>query len=277
MSYYIKPAYGPITSFMGPARNHPVAGEIRAHQGVDIGYADDNRVRAAAAGVAYNIGTTRDVGNFILIRHPNGQCTSYSHLSSVSIRQGQRVKQGQVIGIKGATGRLVTGVHLHFEISKGRWNNNLSNKLNPLLHFVDPDTKQFQAWLKDLGYDVEPDGYYGENTITAVALYQKRNGLEVDGYAGRTTFAHLKAATVQQVAGDALAKKEEDDELKFSSPSLKAETELTLGSKARREIIVNAAVKAGAHESWKEKLDSGTITDADLLGLAAKYIVDIIK
>ncbi|MEV9641785.1 N-acetylmuramoyl-L-alanine amidase [Mammaliicoccus sciuri] len=69
----------------------------------------------------------------------------------------------------------------------------------------------------------------------------------------------------------------EGDELRFSSPALKAETELTLGSKARREIIVNAAVAEGAHESWKVKLNEGTITDADLLGLAAKYIVDVNK
>ncbi|MFD1206618.1 N-acetylmuramoyl-L-alanine amidase family protein [Sporosarcina contaminans] len=69
----------------------------------------------------------------------------------------------------------------------------------------------------------------------------------------------------------------EEDEMQFSSPSLKAETELTLNSKARREIIVNAAVKAGAHESWRQKLKEGTITDADLLGLAAKYIVDTNK
>lgn len=71
--------------------------------------------------------------------------------------------------------------------------------------------------------------------------------------------------------------KKEEETMTFSSPSLKAETELTLGSKARREIIVNAAVKAGAHESWKSKLADGSITDADLLGLAAKYIVDINK
>ncbi|MEK4024491.1 N-acetylmuramoyl-L-alanine amidase family protein [Sporosarcina sp. FSL W7-1283] len=69
----------------------------------------------------------------------------------------------------------------------------------------------------------------------------------------------------------------EDDELRFSSPALKAETELTLGSKARRKIIVNAAVKACAHESWQKKLEDGQIIDVDLLGLAAKYIIDTNK
>ena len=273
--YYIKPAEGPITSFMGPGRTHPVIGIIRPHQGIDIGYADDNRVWAAADGRVYNVGHSGDVGNFVLIQHQNGQCTSYSHLASVSVKQGANVKQGQVIGIKGATGRLVTGVHLHFEISKTRWTNSYSNKLNPLLYFVDPMTKQVQTWLQELGYDTPPDGIYGEKTITAVALYQKRNDLEVDGKAGRATYAHLKVAVAKTVAADTPIKKEEDEELRFSSPSLKAETELTIGSKARREIIVNSAVKAGAHGSWKDKLSNGTITDADLLGLAAKYTVTV--
>jgi len=67
--------------------------------------------------------------------------------------------------------------------------------------------------------------------------------------------------------------KKEGDELKFSSPSLKAETEVSLSSKVRREIIVAAAVKAGAHASWADKLANGTLTDADVLGLAVKYTV----
>jgi hypothetical protein len=67
--------------------------------------------------------------------------------------------------------------------------------------------------------------------------------------------------------------KKEDYELIFSSPSLKAETETSLLSKARREIIVKAAVEAGAHILWLEKLENKTITDADVLGLAVKYTV----
>ena len=71
--------------------------------------------------------------------------------------------------------------------------------------------------------------------------------------------------------------KKEDEELKFSSPALKKETETSLVSKAHRQIIVDAAVKAGAHASWADKLANGTLTDADLLGLAVKYTVSINK
>jgi len=67
--------------------------------------------------------------------------------------------------------------------------------------------------------------------------------------------------------------KKEDEELKFSSPTLKAETETSLVSKAHRQIIVAAAIKAGAHSSWADKLGNNTLTDADVLGLAVKYTV----
>ncbi|MEO4053352.1 N-acetylmuramoyl-L-alanine amidase [Solibacillus sp. CAU 1738] len=68
------------------------------------------------------------------------------------------------------------------------------------------------------------------------------------------------------------------NEMKFSSPTLKAETETTLASKICRQIIVDAAIDAGANKSvWQKKLDDGTITDADLLGLSAKVVVGINK
>lgn len=69
----------------------------------------------------------------------------------------------------------------------------------------------------------------------------------------------------------------EEEELKFSSPALKKETETSLVSKAHRQIIVDAAIKSGAHVSWADKLANGTLTDADLLGLAVKYTVAINK
>ncbi len=52
---------------------------------------------------------------------------------------------------------------------------------------------------------------------------------------------------------------------------------MTLDSKTRRKIIVNAAVKAGAHPSWLDKLENKTITNADILGLAVKYTVAVNK
>lgn len=72
-------------------------------------------------------------------------------------------------------------------------------------------------------------------------------------------------------------KKEEDEEMKFSSPSLKEETELTLSSKARRDLIVDFAVKNGAHESWLEKHKNNKMTEHDYLALSAMTVVNLTK
>lgn len=187
--YYIKPAKGYLTSLFSNSRKNPVLGIIRPHQGCDIGSDADNTIVAAASGkvrVADNPGKT-GFGNYVVITHPNGQETVYAHLTAVNVRVGQSVKQGQKIGVKGTTGNS-TGVHLHFEISKRRWTNDFSNKIDPLTQFVDPVTKELQEKLNKLGYgSLTVDGLYGEDTISAVGRFQKAHKLISDGVAGRAT------------------------------------------------------------------------------------------
>ncbi|MEK4025762.1 peptidoglycan DD-metalloendopeptidase family protein [Sporosarcina sp. FSL W7-1283] len=265
--YYRKPCDGYITSFFSNSRKNPVLGIIRPHQGIDISSADDNTIVAAASGKVRVTGNTATAGNYIIITHPNGQETNYSHLSQISVRNGQQVKQGQKIGVKGSTGNS-TGIHLHFEISKGRWTNSYSNKLDPLLHFVDPVTKEIQTMLIKLGYEITADGIYGNATVTAIAQYQKSKKMLVDGYAGRGTHAALKADTANMVA--AVDKKEEANKVwvEFSSPTLKREFETFLGSKAQQEIAVQAGVDQGYMKSWLT--NKGAMPgDKAMLGLGA--------
>jgi len=54
-------------------------------------------------------------GLYLKIQHDNGTSTLYSHLSSISVTNGQYVNQGQIIGKMGTTGKS-TGCHLHFEV-----------------------------------------------------------------------------------------------------------------------------------------------------------------
>ncbi|WP_188006732.1 Nif11 domain-containing protein [Sporosarcina sp. ANT_H38] len=65
--------------------------------------------------------------------------------------------------------------------------------------------------------------------------------------------------------------------MKFLNPTIKAETEASLLSKAHRQIIVTAAIETGAHASWAEKLANNTLTDTDVLGLAVQYTVSVNK
>ena len=114
------------------------------------------------------------------------------------------------------------------------------------------------------------------DSMTDIAALRSAAKLKARGEAiaeGLAQYFKLKPKLVAQ--SDQEPSKKEDDELIFSSPSLKAETETTLLSKARREIIVKAAVEAGAHQSWFNKLENKTLTDADVLGLAVKYTVAV--
>ena len=61
---------------------------------------------------AYNAG---GYGHYVVVRHSSGNTTLYAHLSSRSVKEGDSVKQGDVVGLVGSTGRS-TGNHLHYEI-----------------------------------------------------------------------------------------------------------------------------------------------------------------
>ncbi len=79
-------------------------------------------IRAAASGeviISKASGWNGGYGQYIVVRHPNGTQTLYSHLSRNDVGVGAYVSQGQQIGIMGNTGRS-TGVHMHFEVRGGR-------------------------------------------------------------------------------------------------------------------------------------------------------------
>lgn len=108
-------------------RKHPVLGYTKMHQGTDFAAPTGTPIFAAGNGVIERSSRYGSYGNYVRIRHANGYKTAYAHMSRYGrgIKQGKRVKQGQVIGYVGATGR-VTGAHLHYEVLKN------GSKVNPL-------------------------------------------------------------------------------------------------------------------------------------------------
>ena len=72
---------------------------------------------AAGSGTISYAGTANGFGNLLVINHANGYSTAYAHLSrfGAGMRQGTRVRQGEVVAFSGMTG-LATGPHLHYEI-----------------------------------------------------------------------------------------------------------------------------------------------------------------
>lgn len=105
-----------ITSGFG-ARQHPVLGFTRVHQGVDFAAPTGTPVVAAADGTIATAGTRNGYGRTVTISHPGGTETLYAHLSTFAqgLAPGRAVRQGQMIGRVGSTG-LSSGPHLHYEI-----------------------------------------------------------------------------------------------------------------------------------------------------------------
>ena len=106
-----------ITSPYG-TRWHPVYQYWKTHNGVDIGGVYySSAVRATKAGVVIISQYNSSYGNYVVISHGTGNTTLYAHMSSRSVSVGDRVTQGQQIGVTGSTG-VSTGPHLHYEIKE---------------------------------------------------------------------------------------------------------------------------------------------------------------
>ena len=109
------PVGGAITSEFG-IRRHPVFGDMRQHNGIDIAASHGTIVVAADGGTVITSGYNSSYGNYVVISHGNGMTTLYAHLSSRSVNVGASVAKGQQVGLIGSTG-ISTGPHLHFEVS----------------------------------------------------------------------------------------------------------------------------------------------------------------
>lgn len=128
-------------------RKHPVLGYSKMHKGVDFAAAKGTPIYAAGDGVIEKAGPFSSYGNYILIRHSGGYKTAYAHMQRYAkgMRAGKRVKQGEVIGYVGSTGRS-TGPHLHYEVLVGGKQVNPAN-LNMAggVELVGADMKRFKA------------------------------------------------------------------------------------------------------------------------------------
>jgi LysM repeat protein len=104
--------------FMRPISGGKRTQGIHGHNGVDLASSYGSNILAAADGeviISKMGGWNGGYGNYIVVKHSNGTQTLYGHLSSNSVSVGDSVKQGEIIGAMGNSGKS-TGVHLHFEV-----------------------------------------------------------------------------------------------------------------------------------------------------------------
>ena len=98
-------------------RKHPIDGFTKMHKGTDFAAPLGTPIMASGDGVVVKAGWCGGGGNCIKIRHNSSYSTVYAHLSKFAnaTKKGRRVKQGQIIGYVGSTGKS-TGPHLHYEV-----------------------------------------------------------------------------------------------------------------------------------------------------------------
>lgn len=121
-----------VTSPLG-SRYTGIAGASTNHMGIDIGRVGyTTQAVAAKAGTVIIASYNRYRGNYVVVSHGSGNTTTYQHLSKISVKVNQKVSQGQVVGITGATG-VSRGAHLHFEITE---NGQIVDPLKYLTNYI---------------------------------------------------------------------------------------------------------------------------------------------
>lgn len=136
-----------ISSKFQRSRYHPVLGKKRPHRGVDYAAATGTPIKASGDGKVIFKGRKGGYGNTIILQHGGKFTTLYAHMSAYKrgIRKGKRVKQGQIIGYVGKTGRT-TGPHLHYEF---RVNGVHRNPLTVKFPNASPLKKSYKTAFKE--------------------------------------------------------------------------------------------------------------------------------
>ena len=127
-------------------RRHPILGYSKMHTGVDWAAPRGTPIYSAGNGVVEHAERTGGYGNQVKIQHANGYETAYGHMSSFArgMKNGTRVRQGQLIGYVGTTG-LSTGPHVHYEVLvNGRFVNPMRIKVPRGRELEGPALAEFQ-------------------------------------------------------------------------------------------------------------------------------------
>lgn len=179
-----------ITSYFA-GRVDPFTGEVSTHTGMDLtgansGYGVENVIAALDGVVVYPTskanatcpsgsdgGCGGGYGNYVVIQHSDGNFTLYAHMHSntITVQAGDTVKQGQVIGKMGSSGRS-TGTHLHFEVRKGA---NLQSSTVDPLDYIDPNNPRPMS-TGSSGFSLEQSSLSKAEFVAKMNDYCSRSG-----------------------------------------------------------------------------------------------------
>jgi murein DD-endopeptidase MepM/ murein hydrolase activator NlpD len=129
-----------ITSRYG-FRTHPVYGGTKFHSGIDIDV-PNGVILTIQGGRVLSAQNWDGYGNTVLVQTPDGRVEQFSHLSKMTVKQGQVIPPGKQVGVQGATG-AVTAPHLHFQV----WQN--ADFSDPRRNTIDPERYMLSIRLND--------------------------------------------------------------------------------------------------------------------------------
>lgn len=113
---WLRPVVAKITSKFG-YRTDPKTGKQNAfHNGIDLAVSLNTPIKSPMPGTVDSVTSGGDGGNQVILKHDNGYKTGYAHLNKPMVKKGDKIKQGDVIGLSGSTGKS-TGPHLHFTLT----------------------------------------------------------------------------------------------------------------------------------------------------------------
>lgn len=163
-----------ISSHFSLARMHPVLHTLRAHKGTDYAARHGTPIKATGDGSVKLAGRKGGYGNVVIIDHGRGYQSLYAHMQKFGsgIRNGSRVRQGQVIGYVGSSG-LASGPHLHYEFHiNGQVRNPVTVALPESLPIAGPDRVAFNSQAKGILKQLET--YAGAYEGSQLALVQEQ-------------------------------------------------------------------------------------------------------
>ena len=151
-----------ISSRFDKKRFHPVLKKVKAHLGTDYAAPHGTPIVAVGDGIVTKASYTKGNGKYVKIRHNGTYTTQYLHMSRRNVKEGQAVRQGDVIGYVGSTG-LATGPHVCFRFWKnGQQVDHLREEFPPSTP-IEPDHKAafgqaVASWMEDMArYDGQSD------------------------------------------------------------------------------------------------------------------------
>lgn len=172
VSGYFPPSTKYVTSDFGFRR-------WRHHYGIDLKVHKGDSVYNAFDGVVRITKRVKDYGNYVLVRHNNGLETLYAHLNKITVKTGDTLKAGEILGLGGNTGRS-TGYHLHFELRY------LGNPINPndIINFSDHTVRNsiFLLSSKNFEYKKEIDKirYWTVRKGDTLGRISQRTGISIN-------------------------------------------------------------------------------------------------